>query len=273
MSRRQPEARHRGVAGGDARSNKDPLTTEVVLHRLHAGLGIAHGGRRGSLTRAATSVLRQQQQQGDGGEEEGRQHDEAASSGGEDVAMEFRLQRLELTKLLLAVRRNEEEIGRFERQQAASASAAQPPGADGQEGRRPSSGGTARLRSDLDRLRQVQSCLEEYEALAKLTVGRHAVSEHELQRSVAEAERRRSAAQSELRRLSAACRVRGAQVGCLRQCVADLQRSLGGPLELREGELEGEEGGDGDPMQVEEQEDEPGGGDEKEEEDMLYGDL
>jgi len=182
----------------------DLLTTDLLLHRLHAGLGIA-GGARGSLTKCAASS-----------------HSKT----------DLQLQQIELTKLWLTVQRNAAELKELEQQQAASTTTAS---AQAQQQKQPS---MAELRSELERLRQVQSCLQEYEALAKLTVGRHTVSETKLQSKVQQMEEETQKAVADLQQLRAACRVRQGQFHVLQQCILDLQQSLQEPVVLQENELE-----------------------------------
>ena len=197
---------------------KDLLTTELLLHRLHAGLGIAGGGR-GSLTKCATTVLRQQQQQGD--DADLQQQQQAAIT-------EFQLQQLELTKLFLGVQRNAAEIRQLEEEaQTRNEATTNQSAAQTQTTASDNVASLSALRSELARLQQVQSCLQEYEALARLTVGgRHTVSEHLLQKTVSEMEAQQRQAHAQWRAAAAVGRVRQAQVQCLQQCLADLQQSV-----------------------------------------------
>ena len=175
------------------------LTTDLLLHRLHSGLGIA-GGARGSLTKAASKRS----------------------------VTDLQLQQIEITKLLLTSQRNATEVAQLE---------------NAQQQQQPTVVPTVKtipeLRSELGRLEQVQSCLEEYEALAKLTVGRHTVSEHKLQQDIQELESQHARALQELHQLTAAGRVRHAQFHALQHCLQDLQQSLQEqPLTLQPHELE-----------------------------------
>jgi len=222
----------------------DLLTTDLLLHRLHAGLGIA-GGARGSLTKCAASS-----------------HSKT----------DLQLQQIELTKLWLTVQRNAAELKELEQQQQAATTAS------AQEAQQQSPS-MAELRSELERLRQVQSCLQEYEALAKLTVGRHTVSETKLQSKVQQMEEETKKAVADLQQLRAACRVRQGQFHVLQQCILDLQQSLQEPVVLQENELEqaaaAQDDDDVDAMDVDEggAKQPPKDMEDDEEGELLYGDL
>ena len=232
------------------------LTTELLLHRLHSGLGIA-GGARGSLTKAASKRS----------------------------VTDLKLQQLELIKLLFTSQRQAAELTALE--QAAQAQRQQQAEKTSST---PSVKSIPELRTELARLEQVQSCLQEYEALAKLTVGRHAVSEHQLQQDIRAMEVQHARAVQELQQLTAACHVRQNQFHALQQCLQDLQQSLQEqPLTLHPHELARVQAAaaensaastedDDDVMDVDEGEAKPQQGDttttmEEDEGELLYGDL
>lgn len=176
------------------------LTTELLQHRLNAGLGIA-GGSRGSLTKCAALAL---------------------AGSAEAAGHELQLQQLEMMKLVLTVERNQQEIEQLKNQPTASAD----------------SKTVTELRNELDLVQRVKSCLEEYEALAKLTVHSHAVSEHHLQSELKSIQEKHEKAVEDLQKAEAECRIRQGQFHLLQQCLQDLKQSLSQPLELQPHELE-----------------------------------
>jgi hypothetical protein len=201
--------------------DEDLLSNAVLLHRLDAGLAIS-GGARGSLTRCAVQLLT-------GGD--------AAAAARTDL----QLQQIEMTKLLLMVQRNDAEIRLLEAE--ADAEKVNPTGSS--IGDKVQVEGTVQdLRDELAMLKQVQVCLEEYEALAKLIVGRHTISEHKLQQELHEIRAAHESAREALRVAKATCRIRSSQFHLLQHCLQDLKSSLQNRLELdaTEMEVEVEEG-------------------------------
>lgn len=198
-------------------SKESLLTTDLLQHRLNTGLGIA-GGARGSLTKCAVQLL-------SSGNNDLTTNNNSSSKAA-TLVTDFRLQQIEMTKLVLTVQRNELELKSIMEEEETAVTSTN------------SDGDIKSLRNELHLQRQVQSCLEEYEALAKLTVARHAVSEHKLQQDIKKIEVAHAAALTDLQAAAAACMIRQSQFHLLQQCLQDLKQSLNEPLDIQPGEME-----------------------------------
>lgn len=216
---------------GDSRTvqqHDSLLTTDLLLHRLHTGLGIA-GGARGSLTKCATSILRDSVKGGDGGGDTTTNSSSISSS-----ITELQLQQLEMTKLFLATKRNAAEIHRLEQeqqQQQQVVSMHTTITTDMEQANSNTSTDSRNativdLRNELEYVQQKKLCLEEYEAMAKLIVEGHCNSTQELKQQIANVEAQQRQADTDLSQATAACKIRQAQFHALQQCIADLSESL-----------------------------------------------
>ena len=179
-----------------ASNGDDVLTTEILQHRLNAGLGIA-GGARGSFARYASQIL----------------HKTNENPTTTDPKMDLELLQLEMTKLYLIIQRNKVELEILEKESFPETS-------------------NEDLRNELAHLQEVRSCLQEYEALAKLTVARHVVSEHQLNLDLKEIEQKTENVTNELQKATLAAKIRASQFHLVQTSIQDLKASLSQPLEL-----------------------------------------
>jgi hypothetical protein len=126
------------------------------------------------------------------------------------------LQQIEMTKLILQVQRNEQELQRYQQESDVESIVEV-------------SGGTSsniELRQLLLRQQQVKLCLDEYEAMAALTVSQHVASEHSLRFDYDNLERQHAEALRDLDRATAACHIRASQFHLLQQCIQDMKHPI-----------------------------------------------
>lgn len=177
---------------------EDLLTPQVLQNRIDAGLGVK-GGARGSFTKVVDEL-------------------QMTESGAPCVHLE--LFRLELRKLFLIHQRNQREIERLRAENDTPIDVSP----------------VSELRAERNRMKTVAACLGEYEALAKVIVEKHTVSEHALQLELQDLQNRMSTIQEQADEARAAARVRSSQFHLLQQCINDLNSSLEQPLRLEEEE-------------------------------------
>jgi hypothetical protein len=191
------------------KQNKDALLTNSLLqHRLSVGLGIA-GGARGSLQKCAVQLAA-------AASKSASQDETAPTTLPSLLLTDLSLQQIEMTKLILQVQRNEQELQRFQ-QEADTENAMDVSGANNSN---------IELRQQLLRQQQVKVCLDEYEATAALTVSQHVASEHSLRLEYENLERQHAEALRDLERATAACHIRASQFHLLQQCIQDMKQPI-----------------------------------------------
>jgi hypothetical protein len=192
----------------DKQSKDALLTNSLLQHRLSVGLGIA-GGARGSLHKCAVQLAAV-----------------ASATKGEAATTatlpsllltDLSLQQIEMTKLIFQVQRNEQELQRFQ-QEADAESSMEISGAYNSS--------NAELRQQLLRQQQVKLCLDEYEAMATLTVSQHVASEHSLRLEYQNLQEQHAAALRDLERATAASHIRASQFHLLQQCIQDMKQPI-----------------------------------------------
>jgi hypothetical protein len=191
------------------KQNKDALLTNSLLqHRLSVGLGIA-GGARGSLHKCAMQLVATASKSASA--------DDATATLPSLLLTDLSLQQIEMTKLILQVQRNEQELQRYQQESDAESSVEVSGG---------NSSSNIELRQLLLRQQQVKVCLDEYEAMAALTVSQHVASEHSLRFEYDNLERQHAEALRDLDRATAACHIRASQFHLLQQCIQDMKHPI-----------------------------------------------
>lgn len=169
---------------------------EAIEERLTVGLG-NKGGARGSLTKCVGRLA-------------------AQDINPADLHREVSLVQLELHKLVQMRQRNEQETAQIESLEPQIQ----------QEYEK-----VQQLRQQLTQASTAQSCLQEYETLAKLAFTRHKTSRKVLEAQLVALKEEYQTIIKESREATAQEAVRTAQFQLLMQCMLDLKQSLKEPLE------------------------------------------
>ena len=228
------------------------LSPTVIRNRLDAGLAIA-GGARGSFAKAVTSST-------------SAPADDTSAAAAAAAIVDLDLFRIEMTKLFLIHRRNQDELERLRARATTSAVVSSTSSS--------SSNDLPTLRQQRIDVQHTAACLSEYEALAKVIVEKHTVSEHALQRDCAALEQQTTQLQAKSDRTRTEAKLRASQFHHLQQCILDLRSSLSEPLELEATELQETKREREEEQQARSSQAEPTKMDvDDEEEGELYGDL
>lgn len=261
-----------------------------LLCRLSLG-STSQSGSRGSLTRCAVRLghfVAQQQQQQEPPPKEGEPPDDeratavvvSSSTEVTEVVHELQLAQLELTKLFLQLERYQSENKEALLPQDTDEEVDVSYQNDVTQQLAKERQSVQELRRELQQAQLAQSCLEEYESLAKMTSSRHPTSRRILQSNVQAVEAELKETQHKLGTLHGQLQVRRAQFQLLMQSMLDLKQSLQEPLELDEGEKQQQD--DDSKMQIDDMEgtlttkkgeEKPEEGEEDDNDEALYNDL
>ncbi|KAG7357124.1 hypothetical protein IV203_001812 [Nitzschia inconspicua] len=237
MTTKTPDASSNHTA--NEQSFPPPITTEMLQFRLDTGNMLKSGGQRASLTRCAEKYGTYQTtlQATD-------PNPEAIETAKDDLQRELQLFELEMIKLILwekglerQIQKNQERILQREQDIATLQKT------------------VTESSADAHHYLQTQTCLSEYETLAKLINDNHATSQEELQSKINSIQTERTTVDRQIIETEQTLRVREAQFQLLMQYMLDLKRSL---KEDEEDKAEGKQGNLMTAMEVDE---------------SLYGDL
>jgi hypothetical protein len=217
-------------------SNTIPLTYETLELRLAIG-ATSQNGARASITRCAVKL---------GQHVHNDNNDSDEDTKNSSILRELELAHLEMNKLYYMIHRhNHQDMKQLDDLMHADD--------DADDTSETTTATTTRevvaaLQKQLASMKSQQSCLEEYETLAKLAVSRHSVPRKTLQQQMDAVQQELDATSSSLRTLDGEHGVRRSQFQLLMQSMLDLKQSLGEPLQLTEeerlGNAENAQGGD-----------------------------
>jgi hypothetical protein len=205
------------------------ITTEMLQYRLDTGVITKNSGQRSSLTRCVQKFGNFQSKlaaASNNDDNDNRPDTEDIESSKDDLIRELSLFELEMTKLILYQQHLETQIQRNNTSQHELVKQIQDLTNEIREST-----------SKASRGREIQSCMSEYEALAKLINGKHPISCEELQNKIDLAKQEATRVDNEIIQKDKVLNIREAQYQLLVQYMLDLKRSL------KEGEDDEECGG------------------------------
>jgi hypothetical protein len=221
VSEKMPQPQHPPAAETSEDAAAAPnaewiVTTDLLLHRLNVGLGIA-GGARGSLTKVAGSVL-----VSDG--------DAVTSPAALD---DLRLFQIEMTKVVWIAQRQARELEQWQnkitKNPTTSTDDEDDAVSDVNTEQTPQESNTLQdLRDEWHRLQVLQSCFQEYEGMARLVMenGPRGQSESQLHSELKDVSQRIQTVQTELDHAEREFQMRQSQFHHFLTCLQDLKQSM-----------------------------------------------